>query len=589
MFGSDLFVFDKFQAYKPMTTPHTDDFSRPELAETIKNPRLPSLRHMSGQLTVLSILVAILPLLCLGGMICFFYDAAYREKSTDLLAEKVLRNAQSLDAFLQEKIANLRQESSAPVEDLGKTSYLRRRLHALQNAYPGVYLGLELIDAQGNTLAQAGLKSSSPDYANAPWLFQAQGRTFFISDLPSAPESEFFAMTRVTLGRQVWLLRAQFEPRQVETKMRAYHPGGAGGAFILGPRGDVQGLSLGTKPPPESTLVTLGQQIFPENKPIILEAPDARGVVHLYACAPLASTEGILVFHQPKNLVLRPLYIARGLVAGVIFLGIVAIVGTIVTMSRRMEKRLQKAEILQQQMQLQVVEAGKLAAIGEMAAGVAHEINNPLAIMMENSGWIQDLLKSEDLQSEENMTEIQESLQTIVTQGHRCKDITHKLLSFARKSDAVARSVALNPLLEDVIGFARQRAKNRGVRLEAKLDPSVPEINASPTEIQQVVLNLVNNAIDAIKHKNGIVRLVSRHDTNSVVIAVEDNGEGIPADQQTHIFEPFFTTKPLGKGTGLGLSICHEIITNLGGTILLESTPGQGSTFTIRLPLGLTK
>ncbi len=553
-----------------------------------ETPHIPSPRPMSGQLTVLSILVAILPILCLGTLIFAFFDTAYREKSIDLLSERVLRNAQSLDAFLQEKIANLRQEASTPVEDMAKPNHLRDRLHALQNAYPGVYLGLELIDARGKALAQAGLGAPGADYADASWLPQALGRPFLISDLPSAQTPSFFAVTRVTSGRQVWLLRAQLDPRQIEVKIRAFHPGGAGGAFILGPRGDVQGLPAGAQAPPETTIASLGQQIFPENKPVILEAPDSSGTRNFYACAPLAATQGILVFHQPKKTLLRPLYIARIVAMTVAALGIGGIVGTIVAMSRRMQQRLHRAEILHQQMQQQVVEAGKLAAIGEMAAGIAHEINNPLAIMMENSGWIQDLLKSDDYQSEENMAEIHDSLRTIVTQGHRCKEITHKLLSFARKTDSTVRVVQVNTLLEDIAGFARQKAKYSGVTIQISLDPAVPEISASPTEVQQVILNLVNNAIDAIKEENGIVRILSRRDGGCVAIDVEDNGEGISPDQRARIFEPFFTTKPMGKGTGLGLAICRDIVTSMGGAISVDSTPGQGSTFHVRLPIAQT-
>lgn len=570
-----------------MTTTSPNDPTPAASAAT--NPRLPSPRPMSGQLTVLSILVAIIPILCLSTLIFVFFDAAYREKSIELLSERVLRNAQSLDAFLMEKVANLQQEASTPVEDMVKSNHLRDRLHALQNAYPGVYLGLELIDAQGRTLAQAGLASPDTEHAGAPWLPQALGRPFLISDLPSSQAPDFFVTTRVTSGRQVWLLRAQLDPRQIEAKIRAFHPGGAGGAFVLGPRGDAQGLPAGALAPPEATIASLGQQIFPENRPVILEGPDSGGITNFYACAPLATTQGILVFHQPKNVILRQLHIARTVAMTVVVLGIAGIVGTIVAMSRRVQQRLHRAEILHQQMQQQVVEAGKLAAIGEMAAGIAHEINNPLAIMMENSGWIQDLLKSDDYQSPENMAEIHDSLQTIVTQGHRCKEITHKLLSFARKTDNTVHVVQINALLEDIAGFARQKAKYSGVTIQTNLDPAVPEIGASPTEVQQVILNLVNNAIDAIKRENGMVRILSRRDGSCVTIDVEDNGEGISPEQRARIFEPFFTTKPKGKGTGLGLAICRDIVTGMGGSISVDSTPGQGSIFHVRLPIAPTR
>ena len=235
------------------------------------------------------------------------------------------------------------------------------------------------------------------------------------------------------------------------------------------------------------------------------------------------------------------------------------------------------------------MDAGKLAAIGELAAGVAHEINNPLAIMMENAGWIQDLLKSDDPHSEENTEEIFSSLQTITTQGHRCREITHKLLSFARKADSATKAVNINSLLDDIAGFARQKAKYRNVEIRLSLDPNAGEVDSSPAEIQQIILNLVNNAIDAIEHDSGMVQLRSARETSFVRIDVEDNGQGIPKDFLPRIFEPFFTTKDAGKGTGLGLSICRDLLSKMGGSISVDSAPGQGCVFHVRLPASSPK
>lgn len=276
---------------------------------------------------------------------------------------------------------------------------------------------------------------------------------------------------------------------------------------------------------------------------------------------------------------------ARLLAVGILLLGCAGVIATALALARRTEQRLLKSEREQQQMQQRLMEAGKLAAIGELAAGVAHEINNPLAIMMENAGWIQDLLKSDDPHSQENTEEIFSSLQTIATQGHRCREITHKLLSFARKPDSTAKAVRINPLLEDIAGFARQKAKYRNVEVRLNLDPQAGDVESSSTEIQQIILNLINNAIDAIEKEGGLVQLRSTREENFVRIDVEDNGPGIPGDILPNIFEPFFTTKAAGKGTGLGLSICRDLLARMGGSISVESVLGQGSVFHVRLPL----
>jgi two-component system NtrC family sensor kinase len=539
---------------------------------------------MSGQLTVMTIMVGVVPLICLGTLLYLFYDAAFRDKTRALLGEQVLRNAQSIDAFLDEKVANLRQQAAmASLDELSDPARLRDLLFGLQNAYQGVFTGLEFIDASGRTVARAGGGTIRADHAGEPWFERAINSPQHVSGLGSRPAGVALSVRLASAG-DLWLLRAHLDPRLAEDKSRAFHPGGRGGAFILDRDGNAPGQDDGNSAPKE-TLRLLAGQVFPEGRPVVLEAADGSGEQQWYACAPIRFAGGTLVFHQPRTELLQSLNKARMLAAAIVALGCAGIAATAMAMARRTEARLLKAEFMQQQMQRQVVEAGKLAAIGELAAGIAHEINNPLAIMMENAGWIQDLLKADSQQSAEDMEEIQASLQTIATQGHRCRDITHKLLSFARKTDNVKQTLHVNPLLEDIAGFVRQKAKYRGAEVRLALDPDAGQVEGSPTELQQIILNLVNNALDAVDGEGGLVELRSAREGDTASIAVRDNGHGIPRDVLPRIFEPFFTTKPAGQGTGLGLSICRDILTRMGGSIAVDSVPGQGTTFVVRLPL----
>lgn len=233
----------------------------------------------------------------------------------------------------------------------------------------------------------------------------------------------------------------------------------------------------------------------------------------------------------------------------------------------------------------QVVEAGKMASIGELASGIAHEINNPVAIMVEEAGWMQDLLEDEtELAGAKNFEELSRSLRQIGHQGRRCKDITYKLLSFARKSDSRIQDVDLNVLAEEIAAISDKRAKYAGVKIILDLDPSVPMVQTSSTEIQQVFLNIVNNALDAMEKKGGDLTISSKKDQEGIHFWFSDTGDGIPKANLNKIFDPFFTTKPVGKGTGLGLSICYAIVQNLGGKITVSSQPGVGTTFNILLP-----
>ena len=244
------------------------------------------------------------------------------------------------------------------------------------------------------------------------------------------------------------------------------------------------------------------------------------------------------------------------------------------------EENIEKAK-----MQVQVIEVGKLASMGELAAGVAHEVNNPVAIMMEEAGWIEDLLGEEESQKGENLDEIKRALKQIKAQGERCKQITHKLLSFARKTHSQLSDLQLNELIEEVVGLSQRTARYSNVRIETELDSNIPPITASPSEVQQVLLNLINNAIDAVGKDGGKIKVSTRMDNDNVVIDVSDTGCGIPESHIQRIFDPFFTTKPVGHGTGLGLSICYGIVDRMGGKIAVRSSVEKGTTFSVRLPI----
>ncbi len=237
----------------------------------------------------------------------------------------------------------------------------------------------------------------------------------------------------------------------------------------------------------------------------------------------------------------------------------------------------------EEKMNVQAIEAGKLASVGELASGIAHEINNPIAIMVEEAGWLSDLLSDEDLANPQNMEEFRRALNQIKAQGGRCKDITHKLLFFAKKTDSRVREVQINEIIEETVSTSEQRAKESNVKIVTHLDQELPNVSASPSEMQQVLLNLINNAIDAIGTGGGSIEITSRFNGGYVVIDVADTGQGIPNELINRIFDPFFTTKPVGKGTGLGLSICYGIIKKMGGDITLNSSVGMGATFHVHL------
>jgi len=233
--------------------------------------------------------------------------------------------------------------------------------------------------------------------------------------------------------------------------------------------------------------------------------------------------------------------------------------------------------------QEQLVEVEKLASLGRVAAGVAHEINNPLAVINEKAGLLQDFLEvSGDFKHRERFGAL---LEGITDSVKRCRAITHRLLGFARRVEVTVEPIDLNDVVRRVREYVEGDRAEKGTRLELALAEGLPTAHTDRIEFEQVLVNIIKNAIDAVPAGGEIVVTTRAKNQRWLQIAIADNGPGIPAEQLKRLFEPFFTTKEKGKGTGLGLFVSRGIMKKLGGRILVESAVGRGTTFTLELPV----
>lgn len=198
---------------------------------------------------------------------------------------------------------------------------------------------------------------------------------------------------------------------------------------------------------------------------------------------------------------------------------------------------------------------------------------------------MQDVLKRESFKDHPDAGELRDALRQIVTQTARSREITHKLLSFGGKTDGTIRDVQLNILVSDVATLRRREASQKNIDIHERLEPGLPVILSEPALLRQLLINLINNAMDAMPEGGSITISTQRDDGDGVCLQVEDTGFGIPEENMHKIFDPFFTTKAPGKGAGLGLSISHGILQRIGGQVFAASRPGRGATFTVRLPL----
>jgi two-component system NtrC family sensor kinase len=221
-----------------------------------------------------------------------------------------------------------------------------------------------------------------------------------------------------------------------------------------------------------------------------------------------------------------------------------------------------------------------------MAAGVAHEINNPLAAIGELAGLLEDVAgQDEKLNQSEHADLFKQNLAKIQGQVERVREVTHRLLGFARRMEPRLDPIEVNQVLEEAFSFLEKEAIIRSVEITRELGPELPTIQSDRAQLQQVFLNLLNNALDAAGD-GGRIEIKSWQEDGKIVVSISDNGPGIPKEMADSVFDPFFTTKGPGEGTGLGLSISHSIMQKLGGTLTFKSTPGQGATFYVSLPAG---
>ena len=534
-------------------------------------------------------LMIITPMIITGAINLRQFQNAYRTQVVNELELIIDRHRQTVDSFLNDRLSDIRVIAREhPLEALGDSDFLRETLNLLREEYHGAYVDLGLVTSQGLQTAYAGpFNLELANYSEAEWFLHARDREDYISDvftgLRGSPH--FIVATQRRLEGETYMIRATIDFEAFNALVENIRIGTTGFAFIINRDGEFQ-----TKPRFEVALNSPPYLDLLEGRTVsdrisIVEGRDAIGRDSIFTIAPLKQGQWFLCYQQETSDAFSELRRVRSVAITTFLITAAVAAGLSYFISRKLSLRLAEADRERTVMTHQVIETGRLASIGELAAGIAHEINNPVAIMVQEAGWIDDLLEDCDSTSNQEFDEISRAVQQIKTQGERCKEITYKLLSFARKTDPAVRQVNLNDVVNEVMGLIGQKARYANVLVESRLGQDLPAVEASPSELQQVLLNLVNNAVDAIGDSGGSVTVTTRRHDDTLTLEVKDSGQGIPEANLARIFDPFFTTKPVGQGTGLGLSICYGIVEKMGGGITVNSQIGQGTTFTVTLPI----
>ncbi len=533
-------------------------------------------------------LTVLAPLLITGAINLHQFEKVYRSKVENELMAIIERHSLIVDSFIDDRLSDVRVIAREhPIERLSQPEFLRRVLNVMREEYHGSFVDLGLINPDGIQVAYAGpFNLQMADYSSAPWFQQALTSESHVSDVFAGLRGtpHFIAATQRTFEGELYIVKATIDFEAFNALVENIRIGHTGFAFIINREGEFQTNPRFEVALNRSPYIDLLDGQIRSDRIFVIEGEDQLGRPSIFTIAPLKQSQWFLCYQQETSDAYEELYRVRAFaIAVLIVVSVIALI-TGYFVSQRLAQRLAEAHHDRTVMTHQVIETGRLASIGELAAGIAHEINNPVAIMVQEAGWIDDLLGEGEPISGANLEEIERAVGQIRTQGDRCKEITYKLLSFARKTDPTVREVVLNDLVDEVTGLTSQKTRYANVRIETDLSSDIPPIQAAPSELQQILLNLVNNAIDAIERPGGTVTVATRMVGDDVVLEVRDTGKGIPEANLARIFDPFFTTKPVGQGTGLGLSICYGIVEKMGGRITVESEIETGTTFTVVFP-----
>ncbi|WP_321414066.1 ATP-binding protein [uncultured Desulfobacter sp.] len=537
--------------------------------------------------------------------ISFYFFSSALDKSTQASLERILTDHRKMiESFLLERKSDLELITRAyTFEDIMAEKAITTICQSLQKRSPA-FVDLGLFDDTGNHLKYSGsFALAGKSYTQEPWFQKTMLRGFYISDIFLGYRNipHFVVAVRKTENNQTWVLRATIDTVFFDSMVSGVRIGKTGEAYILNNEGVAQtarrsgDIALLDKDPAFGWM----NEQFSSSQQTFQLSP--KGQPFLYAVSKLANKSWYLVVRQEKQDAYKALYSAILICVIIAILGLAALVVLAYFTSETICRRMDRLDEEKEQLGSQLIRAVQLAEIGEMAAGFAHEINNPLQIIKSEYALIKILMEElypgkEDKDNSpdpKTLNDIRESVDQIHKQVERCHEITSAILKFGRKKEVKHTTLDPGTVIPEILKLVENSARTSGVEITTRIEEKIPNFMGDPGRFQQVMLNLVNNAIHAVTSRHGanggkieINAAQTRDDEGRAMvdIQVNDNGCGIAPEHMDKIFSPFFTTKAVGRGTGLGLSVCFGIIESFGGTMSVDSRLNEGTVFSIQLP-----
>ncbi|MBF0390480.1 MAG: GHKL domain-containing protein [Desulfamplus sp.] len=553
-------------------------------------------REFARKMIITTLLISFVPLSLLGYALYYNFAKAYHERIEQQINSRLRDCAQTLDIFLEERLVILSAIANmSTLEYYKNISHLQSLFQSINQKTGGDLIDLGVINSSGDHLAYIGpYNLKGLNYSQEAWFDQVMVKGVYISDVYMGYRKipHFIIAVRASKNGTDWILRATIDLDILTRIISTAQMGKTGDAFIINSAGVYQSPSRFDK----NKILTdseIDSSMFGANITVVKrgDGPDKNLV---YNGLWIRNGQWLLIVSQNTDEYLLSFSDMANEQLTLFFLAVLGIVITTVIATSISVNTLQSRDKEVAELNAHLIQTDKLAALGKMAAGVAHEINNPLGIISTKAGWMRDLLEEEEFKDSPNLEELISCIDKIEEHVQRAGKITHNMLGFARSMEPVMERIDINALLTKTTEFLNHHAQINNINIRLDYAQSLPEITSDRSQLQQVFLNILNNAIDAIE-KEGDVIITTKleHDTrkakDKVVVEIKDTGIGIPDHIKKRIFDPFFTTKEKGKGTGLGLSISYRIIEKLGGTISVKSEKNRGSLFSIILPVTLSE
>ncbi|GAB6907329.1 Signal transduction histidine-protein kinase AtoS [Desulfosarcina cetonica] len=548
--------------------------------------------YLFRKFTFLTVVCSVVPLLLVGWGLNAYYTYYSKSRTIGNFKNQVENHRRFVEEFLKEQSSKLRLLTYTHSKAfLLAPGHLQVVFENMNREYQSI-TDIGVIDHNGRHLAYVGpYPLLDKNYADAEWFKEVMTKGLYISDMFMGFRQEphfIIAVSRLE-GNEEWILRATVNTDVFRTLVENVRIGESGEVYLVNSQGIYQTSPRFGGKIMESSPVKI--EDFTESVKVTIynDNPNGSGFSNqIVGKAWLDPPGWLLVIKQDYSEAFAEINHSRR--TNLIFLFICAISILIISLfiTRYMVGIIRHRDERANQLNAQLLQTGKLASIGELAAGVAHEINNPLAIISTERQILIDQFQNSHIDDEAFKDQFSTSMDQIAIQSKRCKRITQNLLRFSRRTHSMIEDVDLNQFIFEVVDLMEREAKSSGVKFITDLDDRLPTLRSDASQLQQVFLNLITNAIDAHEGKPyGSIRISTTYeeDQTGVTIKVADTGSGISDEDLNRIFDPFFTKKPVGKGTGLGLSICHTIIQNLGGKITVNSKKNEGTEFAIFLPL----